>query len=492
MGDPVKYSGPTADARRRRGLAAALSTFSASLGRSPDALRPALRDALVEASTYVDERPAELLGADAEKVYFGDRRRLDDALSAGDLKRWFGLDVAPGPVRIVAGERWVGVPLERDLPPTAGFTADQLHTARRIGLEAVAEATLPGCTFEVIEGASYCIVQVAGLLKGRGGLRIGQIVEATGAGVDAEPGDELLFDLALAPWPTLFFEALAEEPEGPLVRHAEQNIGLTQLIEAHLAFRQRPTPAVDLGFTADVGLDPVQWRTLGSTGAVAMGLPARTAHVAWHALSERSAQTGWQPLLVGSIVDLGRVAASQDGVGEWGLAAAWQHCETPDATLAAARAHPLDDFLAGWGAPASSDGNSDLEPVPSRWPLEVRADHASGVGWRPWAHLLLVPTPRPWEAPAWPTFCGAGEATPSNTALVLLAKHLFDLIGARVFGVAPATITFALPGPIADEATIDALHAFCRRICPDMFGAVGRAQLAAHVRAGRSLYFWWD
>ena len=66
-------------------------------------------------------------------------------------------------------------------------------------------------------------------------------------------------------------------------------------------------------------------------------------------------------------------------------------------------------------------------------------------------YLLLVPADAPWKVPAHLATHGAGESTPSNTALVLLARHLHRTHGATVFGAEPGNLSFRLSSPPVGE-----------------------------------------
>jgi len=197
------------------------------------------------------------------------------------------------------------------------------------------------------------------------------------------------------------------------------------------------------------------------------------------------------------------VSMNADGAqfADAGLAYGWHYTGTPTSALAAATALTLDDYLKRYGAELTDLPTAENPPQGRAhpWPIarsptavtgDARPGHAAASHHRR-VYMLLVPADAPWTVPAWLATYTAGGATPSNTALVLLARHLHRRYGAVVFGGGSAAVSFRLPKPPTAEG-VATLHTLCRRICPDMFGDVSAVDFAAARAAGDDLYFWWD
>lgn len=111
----------------------------------------------------------------------------------------------------------------------------------------------------------------------------------------------------------------------------------------------------------------------------------------------------------------------------------------------------------------------------------------------PRVEILLLPSSRSWEAPAFLGFGGWNEcpAPLEQVATLSLWQRRF---GAEVFGLGSDMLELAVARPPGDEAGSRALARQQYHFCPDLVdqGFLTLGRLARAVQEAESWSFWWD
>lgn len=107
--------------------------------------------------------------------------------------------------------------------------------------------------------------------------------------------------------------------------------------------------------------------------------------------------------------------------------------------------------------------------------------------------IVLVPTSRSWEAPAWLNYGGWNEC-PAPEVHVALLRRWQERYGAEVLSVGAETIELAVARPVTDREEALALADEHFLYCYDIVvqGTETLDHLAAHLLNATVWYFWWD
>jgi hypothetical protein len=107
--------------------------------------------------------------------------------------------------------------------------------------------------------------------------------------------------------------------------------------------------------------------------------------------------------------------------------------------------------------------------------------------------IVLVPTERSWEAPAWLNYGGWNEC-PHPEVHVAFLRRWHELYGAEVVAIGPDVMELSIARPVTcrDEALAlaDEQFLYCYDIVTQ--GTETLDRLAAHLLRATVWYFWWD
>jgi uncharacterized protein DUF4253 len=107
--------------------------------------------------------------------------------------------------------------------------------------------------------------------------------------------------------------------------------------------------------------------------------------------------------------------------------------------------------------------------------------------------IVLVPTERSWEAPAWLNYGGWNEC-PDPEVHVAFLRRWHERHGAEVFSIGPDVMELTVARPVADReealALADEQFLYCYDIVAQ--GTETLDRLAAHLLQATVWYFWWD
>lgn len=172
----------------------------------------------------------------------------------------------------------------------------------------------------------------------------------------------------------------------------------------------------------------------------------------------------------------------------------------PAEILKAAAALRYPDALGSWpGAPAAEDLRAEEGAWPGEMPagaampgLMVATDLASGAP-LPQVHILLIPTDKSWEVPAYLRW-GGWNACPPPEVHVAALKAWHERYGAELVGLTGDQLNLRVARRPAERAEALGLARDFYRYCPDLVdqGAGTLAPLAAGLMASDWWYFWWD
>lgn len=170
---------------------------------------------------------------------------------------------------------------------------------------------------------------------------------------------------------------------------------------------------------------------------------------------------------------------------------------TPSAILAESAKLSFPESLAQW-----SGTDPDLpDPPLGEWPapgavessgLTVASDILSGKPF-PLVHILLIPTSRSWEVPAYLRW-GNWNACPPPAQHVAALRRWHERFGVELVGINRDTLNVRAARRPADRDVALALGREHYSYCPDVIdqGLDGLSALAAHLMANDWWYFWWD
>lgn len=107
--------------------------------------------------------------------------------------------------------------------------------------------------------------------------------------------------------------------------------------------------------------------------------------------------------------------------------------------------------------------------------------------------LALVPTPHPWEVPAW-IQSGGWNACPHPEVHVRLMENWYVRYGAELVALTHDVIELAVKRPVTDLAEARELARLQYAYCPDIVdqGVQSIENLAQTLLGSTVWYFWWD
>lgn len=170
---------------------------------------------------------------------------------------------------------------------------------------------------------------------------------------------------------------------------------------------------------------------------------------------------------------------------------------TPTAILAEAATLSFPESLAQW----SGTDPDQPEPPLGEWPapravegsgLTVASDILSGKPF-PLVHILLIPTTRSWEVPAYLRW-GNWNACPPPAQHVAALRRWHERFGVELVGMNRDTLNLRTARRPADREAALALAREHYPYCPDVIdqGLGSLSALAAVLMADDWWYFWWD
>lgn len=284
-----------------------------------------------------------------------------------------------------------------------------------------------------------------------------------------------------------------------------------------------PTRRLLIGGLATVGMGGMAWRGVAMSQSVptlpasdpqvvaqamrdrAMALlryekvtvPGHKALAEWEKL--RAAKRGW-PVVIGGDAELERIAEqfSLDDPAVSGLPAERVALRSTDQLLAAAAKvqFPADLYKAAEMSPPKEG-----EVLPATWPapsgeappaLTVAQDLQTG---RPLekVHILILPTDRSWEVPAYLRW-GGWNACPSPELHVAALRSWHERFSAELIGLNGDTMNVRIRNRPKDRrqawALAHELHAYCPDIVDQGLGSI--AALAGELMRNDWWFFWWD
>lgn len=226
-------------------------------------------------------------------------------------------------------------------------------------------------------------------------------------------------------------------------------------------------------------------------------VPGVDAMDAWKEL--KGSGRGW-PVIVGSDDDLDRIA-DQYSMGDplaSGVIVPDQHSRSPQDILSAAAnlTFPID--LNKWSEAFPAD---ELNAPVGLWPPEagggslgpsVVFDHLRNT-FHPQVHILLIPTERGWEVPAFLRW-GDWNACPPPEYHVAALRSWHQHFAAELVGISGDTIDVRIgcrPDTRAEAMDLARQH---YQYCPDTIdqGVETISTLAADLINSDWWFFWWD
>lgn len=218
-------------------------------------------------------------------------------------------------------------------------------------------------------------------------------------------------------------------------------------------------------------------------------VPGERALAEWERL--RSAGRGW-PVIIGSDADLAAIAEQLSIADDLPGTAA-----TTARIIEESEALRFPDSLRQL---VGADGDAP-PPPPGEWPepgtvaptgMTVASDILTG---KPLArvHILLIPTTRSWEVPAYLRW-GGWNACPPPAHQVAALKHWHARFGAELVGLNGDTLNLRAARLPATKEEALALAGEQYAFCPDIVdqGTGSLSALAATLMANRWWFLWWD
>jgi hypothetical protein len=219
-------------------------------------------------------------------------------------------------------------------------------------------------------------------------------------------------------------------------------------------------------------------------------MPGSEALDAWQRLRDLVPETGRWPILAGCLDD----AAQMLDQGGGGF--------DPAATLAASEA--IDPVR--WAAELRESDPELYDPPRDEPALRERVFRQTGPRQEIMLHLdiqqgrpvdrvglVLVPTERSWEAPAYLNYGGWNEC-PEPAVHVAFLRRWHELHGAEVVSIGPDVMELSIGRPASDreEALALADEQFLYAYDIVTQGTETLDRLAAHLLQATVWYFWWD
>lgn len=238
-------------------------------------------------------------------------------------------------------------------------------------------------------------------------------------------------------------------------------------------------------------------RTLAALTYERVTVPGEDALAEWERL--KVSDRGW-PVVVGSDEDLDRLADqfSVDDAAVTQVTVPGASARSPERILAASNKIRFPADLRKWSGAYQAD---DLRAPVGDWPSKVDAagpqlsmalDLASGKFYDK-VHILLLPTKRSWEAPAYLRW-GGWNACPPPEYHVAALREWHHRFGVDVVGINGDTIDVRAPSVLKDRKEALALARDMYGYCPDIVdqGVGTISALAAELMASTWWYLWWD
>lgn len=211
---------------------------------------------------------------------------------------------------------------------------------------------------------------------------------------------------------------------------------------------------------------------------------------AWLKLRELAPETGRWPVIVGDMDEVSLVFEPlQEGFDPAATVRRGLEID-PVRWLEEQRESDPDLYAPLREEPAARDGI--FRETASRQELVLHLDVATGEAYER-IGIVLVPTRRSWEAPAWLNYGGWNEC-PAPEVHVALLRRWHDRYGAEVLSMGPETIELAVSRPVTDREEALALADEHFLYCYDIVvqGTETLDRLAAHLVDATVWYFWWD
>jgi len=128
-------------------------------------------------------------------------------------------------------------------------------------------------------------------------------------------------------------------------------------------------------------------------------------------------------------------------------------------------------------------------------PVSEFSAHLDILSREPYAEIMiaLVPTPHPWEVPAW-LQTGGWNACPNPEVHVRLMENWFVRYGAELVALTHDVIELAVARPVNDLEEARELARVQYAYCPDIVdqGVQSIENLAQTLLGSTVWYFWWD
>jgi hypothetical protein len=166
--------------------------------------------------------------------------------------------------------------------------------------------------------------------------------------------------------------------------------------------------------------------------------------------------------------------------------------------IKAAEAIRIPQDIRAWQA---SDGYGALDDPLGEWPqkvpaanitLTVATDILTGKA-LPRVHIVLLPTERGWEAPAYLRWGGSNACPPPEYHVAILHSW-HDRFGAKLAGLSGDVINLNIAKPLQQKETALAVAHEQYDYCPDIVdqGTNDISSLAASLMSQSWWFFWWD
>lgn len=232
------------------------------------------------------------------------------------------------------------------------------------------------------------------------------------------------------------------------------------------------------------------WTMTEPADLVLVEVPGLEALDAWQRLRDLVPETHRWPVLAGDMEEVARVFEQIDDGFD------------PAATLEASRG--IDP--AGWAAELRASDPELYDPPREEPALRERVFRETGPRHEIMLHLdvqqgrpvdrvgiVLVPTERSWEAPAYLNYGGWNEC-PEPAVHVAFLRRWHERYGAEVVSIGPDVMEISVARPVAgrEEALALADEQFLYSYDIVAQGTETLDRLAAHLLQATVWYFWWD
>jgi hypothetical protein len=283
-------------------------------------------------------------------------------------------------------------------------------------------------------------------------------------------------------------------PDFRMVRRQSLTTLEVPMMNLREVLRDAGVDSSSLDLLCCVGEAAIHYLSVGGAEALAL----------WQKLRALVPHTGHWPVLLGQSDDLERLL---DGLRDDGVDPVSQILEEakplalhpdPIAWAKAKRQQFYDEFPQFAGeddAAEPSDGAND-----ETWPTGVEPNNRVTIPFdiltkqpRRLVNVGLVPTPKPWEVPAFLQFGGWNDC-PLPAEHVALMQHWYSRYGAEVIGITSDVVEMKVTRPPMTRHDALALArdqmAYCEDIVSQGVGSLGA--LAATLLGASVWYFWWN